>query len=633
MKTRAFFPEAKRDGFTLTEMLVSVGLLLLVMAIFTQIFALATTSMSNQRGLAMNDKRARTVFTIIDHDLKQISYRAVPGQAGIAPMQPGMFYEDANAHENQQGYVHIAENDPNSDEDDVLQFTIDTTLTHQRYATQQNLQLYGRAANYRNSITDRDEPDWDDGTPFDDVTTSSKAEVVYFLRRGTLYRRVLLLREPNLRYQVPPQPNDNNYDGDGVDFPVELVGQPVYVAGGGRRLMFDQSLSSPFYDGEFYRDYDLSAHCAEYELDGPGTTIPLAVLHTSLLNDANVNPFPLGVPHYRYGFNPLTGLPRSFFESGGSNFYFGRFTADETSSTANDFEYPISLAGNPYTQAMTSADVDSLVGKGRLTTFSGGNRIGADILMTNVLSFDVEVWDQGLQAYVDIGASGAVHFNSSENQNAAYGSATDGGLIGAIGRNTFDTWYNDFSNVSSGVFTATTTPGGANALPPFEAFLAAPDAVITASTTDNIKRWGNGETVNAGDIFFAPAGSTPFGNRVYFMPNLINTGTMTIEADAVNPFDQNITLNLNSLVNYTTSTFIDDNNDYDNADTDNSAGTNSNGPDLSWTAFVANSVAFPGVDLTPRPLRSIRVTINFRDPNSEQIRQMTMVHSFALQSN
>ena len=48
-------------GFTLVEMLVSVACVLLMMSMFAQIFQMATGSLSQQRGLAENDQKARMI--------------------------------------------------------------------------------------------------------------------------------------------------------------------------------------------------------------------------------------------------------------------------------------------------------------------------------------------------------------------------------------------------------------------------------------------------------------------------------------------------------------------------------------------------------------------------------------------
>src|SRR5690606_40498968 len=57
------------------EMLVSVALVLLIMALFAQAFDLAAGSIKKTRGLAENDQRARSMVTILLGDLQKRTYR------------------------------------------------------------------------------------------------------------------------------------------------------------------------------------------------------------------------------------------------------------------------------------------------------------------------------------------------------------------------------------------------------------------------------------------------------------------------------------------------------------------------------------------------------------------------------
>ncbi|MBR9804425.1 prepilin-type N-terminal cleavage/methylation domain-containing protein, partial [bacterium] len=124
-------PTERRSGFTLTEMLVAVGLLLIIMTIFAQIFQLAVTAMTRQKGMANNDSRARTAFSVIDADLKRMSFRSMRDGGGLVPLVPGLLYDGNLAAPEQRGYFYYSENDPDNDTDDVLQFTVDASLTGQ----------------------------------------------------------------------------------------------------------------------------------------------------------------------------------------------------------------------------------------------------------------------------------------------------------------------------------------------------------------------------------------------------------------------------------------------------------------------------------------------------------------------
>src|SRR5262245_18697896 len=61
-------PES-RGGFTLVEMLVAVGLVVLMMVLFASIFQLATGTMTTQKGISENDQRVRLVVSALRGDL------------------------------------------------------------------------------------------------------------------------------------------------------------------------------------------------------------------------------------------------------------------------------------------------------------------------------------------------------------------------------------------------------------------------------------------------------------------------------------------------------------------------------------------------------------------------------------
>jgi len=56
--------ESRRAGFTLVEMLVAVAVVVVMMSLFAQIFQMATSSMSLQKGMAENDQRVRLVHSL-----------------------------------------------------------------------------------------------------------------------------------------------------------------------------------------------------------------------------------------------------------------------------------------------------------------------------------------------------------------------------------------------------------------------------------------------------------------------------------------------------------------------------------------------------------------------------------------
>ena len=162
------------------------------------------------------------------------------------------------------------------------------------------------------------------------------------------------------------------------------------------------------YNGNFWTDFDYSAR-----FDNVGGTPPLAPLFFGLADLSNIVPgttYPLGRPDCRFGHDQTNiagttlglasawptlnqsgnGAPREFDSNG---VFFGRYTDEETSNNIFGFPGFIPAAGSPMAQATT---VSLNTTTGGITQYTGtplGTRRGEDILLTNVLSFDVKIWD------------------------------------------------------------------------------------------------------------------------------------------------------------------------------------------------------------------------------------------------
>jgi hypothetical protein len=159
--------------------------------------------------------------------------------------------------------------------------------------------------------------------------------------------------------------------------------------------------------------------------------------------------------HQRLKLNPnpapptyilAEGRPREFVGPA-NDIFIGRFTQHETSDT--DFNYPQGFStGN--INPMDPTTTLTMSPNGSVQPFHDeltGTRRGEDILLTNVHSFDVKVWDYVLRDFVDVGHAnplGAFYFDSS-NPN----SQIDSNLQPAFGpqpvnfgkNRMFDTWH------------------------------------------------------------------------------------------------------------------------------------------------------------------------------------------------
>lgn len=436
---------ASRAGFTLVEMMVSVALVLLMMLLFTEIFQILSDSMGTQRGISENDQRERLLVTVLQADIDSRSFQYLlpfsnnttySATAGD-PRSPEFHKED------RQGYFYISENDPNDDTDDFIQFTVSRFANPDQGDTEDF--YFGRATDLSgrtpdggtNLVNHPNQPEADDGRVIADGTSqSSAAEVCYFLRGSNLYRRVMLIREPlslaSTQNSQPIASDSNNtpfFQRDGVTDPLygEHTPDPPYGP-----------------NDNFWRDFDYSAYI-DTTPNRYARFHDLDDLDNSDVTGASIL-FPLGLPNYRFGFNHATGLSREFVPNSANTslqLFTGRFTHEETSH--RHFNYPHDLmdssiggGGNPMDPSGPSLLLNP---EDRVVDLlRNGSRRSEDLVLSNVRSFDIKVFDDGAQDFVDIGGAAAVRFATGAKENTVHGNS--------VYKNVFDTWH--IRAVSSG---------------------------------------------------------------------------------------------------------------------------------------------------------------------------------------
>jgi hypothetical protein len=396
-------PNQSRTGFTLLEMLISVGLLLMVISIFGQIFSIATRTIRTQRGIGVNDQKARTLDVIVRGDLGNISYKPIPGEEGITPMigdfiadnsLPLPFNENdaqlafdgtVGPHPNMQGYVSISENDPYNDTDDVFQFTTQVSIDDEPYYIKST-----NLSSWTTAVTGNDHPDLDDNILDNETSVSRQAEIVYFLRNGNLYRRVLAIRAPSF---------DINNDQ-----------QPTRIVPGSPPTTEDLFANLYPTANNFYNDFDFSARYDVASNHAKFNTI------ADLANPSHRFGHYRGTAQITNPFAPpadifLNGMAREYIGAGSSARFIGRYTQEETSHAS--FQYPQRQpATHPMTRPYSAGEITSYERTGRLhlnlsvdppTPIYPGPRVSEDVLMSNVLSFDIKVWDDAAGQFVDLG--------------------------------------------------------------------------------------------------------------------------------------------------------------------------------------------------------------------------------------
>jgi prepilin-type N-terminal cleavage/methylation domain-containing protein len=350
-----------------------------------------------------------------------------------------------------------------------------------------------------------DQPDGDDGVISYDANgnrtlapaganpnntgASQYAEVCYFLRHGNLYRRVLLIRSPyDATGETSGQPFDTDTPTPALLIPNLYPPYPAPPANSG--------------SGNFWTDFDYAARIQPVT----GGTAPTGLQFLSFglaedsLNNANLGAgIPIGRPDNRFGFDQTyvttpgpvaNGAPREFafqYNPVTGNltaatppaFFFGRYTHEETSNPIFQFPGNLQVVGganflpmgsasllaidaNNYTMWMLDANPPTTP-----KSLAGGPRRGEDILLTNVVSFDVKLWDPHYSenagndvnrngvidtgaAFADVGHTAATgDFQQSKNIFPVYGPQIDAAnTVTALPANT---WAPAFTRTYNGI--------------------------------------------------------------------------------------------------------------------------------------------------------------------------------------
>jgi len=191
-------------------MLVTLAILLLMMTAIVRIFQAATGALNAAQVYQELDNQLRLLDLTIRSDLNGVTCKLTP------PNNP----------KNNTGYLEYGENEfadvQGEDSDDYIRFTAKAPAGQPFTGP-----MWVRAAYYAVNGTNTNQ------LPQPITITSEYAEIIYFLRNGNLYRRVLLVA-PALQSTIEPSVNNVNpnppFKGAGF-FPVALGGDPVNLVG------------------------------------------------------------------------------------------------------------------------------------------------------------------------------------------------------------------------------------------------------------------------------------------------------------------------------------------------------------------------------------------------------------------
>jgi prepilin-type N-terminal cleavage/methylation domain-containing protein len=281
-----------RRGVTLIEMLVTVALLLIMMSILVSVFRSATGALQTQRVVAQLDQNLRRLDSVLRRDLEGVTANMDASQ----PVGP-----DQN-----QGYFEYIENEladlQGEDTDDILAFTAKAP-DGQPFVGR----LWIPSTNPQTTFV----------TPVPVTISSDYAEVIYFLRNGNLYRRVLLIaphRVTSLTYSnIPNDKAPTLGSPKNPAFLTGLFGVPMPPNGTGTGVSW-QGMN------------DISAHPAPFSPPSMGGVAPLPIPVPNDLGDLTDRDKRYSRPRFADDYNSPSntgpdGVPDDFNGDGINDYY------------------------------------------------------------------------------------------------------------------------------------------------------------------------------------------------------------------------------------------------------------------------------------------------------------------------
>jgi hypothetical protein len=362
-------------------------------------------------------------------------------------------------------------------------------------------------------------------------------------------------------------------------------------------------------------------------------------LENSLSNFLPAGTLPIGRPDNRFGFDQTynttspgpvaNGAPREFafqYNSATNSlnsatppaFFFGRYTQEETSNSA--FQFPgnlpvlaganflpmgatslLALDANGYTMWMLDANPPVTP-----KSLAGGQRRGEDILLSNVVSFDVKLWDPH---YSETVASGDVNRNGLLDPGPAF---ADIGHAAATGD--FLATNNIFPVYGSRILTPYAAPASPW-VPGTPAFTRPPVAGVTYNYNNVFDTWypqfnfdnfprTYGTAVSDTAVPYAPAPYRPLVGSTWTAGATYAVGAQVNSNDKANGYVYQCTAITTGIAGPTELFTLGD----------TVGGTITDGG-VTWTV------------MPPLGVQAIQITVKYLDPTQNLLRQVTIVQS------
>lgn len=639
-KLTAAASRARRLGFTLIEVLVAMTVTLILMGIVVTIFgAIGDNVSKNNSSMEMNDQ-LRTVKQRLQLDLSGVTAQMLPprrdengegyfeiieGPVGrLPPNTAPTISETYDTTQLPTAAINVASTGADTtvgDNDDILMFT-----------TRSKGEMFlGRGVMWNTSA----------GQYVPTALQSPVAEVAWFIRGTTLYRRQLLVRPdlplgpplvspPTVNAYMVPQPTmsggtpaaaPNTFSGAIWQYPTNFYAVcdlSARAAGQTSALSFDLSPSPPPFFVVANSLEDLTKRENRFAhfplIAAPGYGFPHAVSGWGVF--CSTSPFGytslagtvattgrLGLPTLRECSSLYFPLPGTFELQQSGQAYLGDSAGNGTKLTATLNEpfdawtnpnpaWVAQIGSPPVSTSVSDPLTGTLIGLFPDNTSSPspyGTRYGEDVILTHVLSFDVRVWDPDAALIGVTDSTGATSMFAPGDPgyakqviNWVMGTGPAGTSYAIVGRGAYvDLYY-------PGVFPVFELVNGLT-------LTAAQQTALNSVTTSMFSSSGiSNSGLQAAD---------PYSAAVY------DTGSWHYENDGI---DQG---NMISGGN-------------------NGADEGTNGLDDNLDGVVDDlgelEAPPPYFDITRGgyPLRGIQVKIRCFDPDSQEIREVTIVQEF-----
>ncbi|QDU60293.1 hypothetical protein Pan216_11320 [Planctomycetes bacterium Pan216] len=589
-------------GLTLIEALIATTLTLLIMAIFSTLFVAANKGVSDARGVADIDQKVRLALSTIRKDLEHVYLLNLDGEE----MTPSDLFVDSNRIPNpttpttvpqptnipSAGYILIEENSPAAkypdasgtwssssftdnqlrqgvdsiglpveiDTDDVLAMTVkDEGVSPETF-------YWGKVFPAAAVLDDGSSPtaSLDQLQSGNGLIASPFAEVVYFLRPDRTQYATTDINNPSAPPEIPA--TYTLYRRQLLALSETLVSNLDSVSGG----RFNINTNSESY----YENYDISVRW-----DGTRLRFNTPQTLAQRRNRFGMIPFGAASTALELPFVPSTTFYQNGIHSYGQN-WFGRPTQKETTHSG--------FPQNPMSINLTDTTPTNGIADAYQDEFD--TRQGEDILLTNVVSFDVKVFDDDfLLAGSDSTIDPTTDLSTNElDWPAVYTSA-----------NANTPPHSSVPNATIDAPTLTANSLQINPPSPYNASpLLRPDFIDLG-----YRGSGNGTTTNFEQLgyFLNPSGATLRTMGWHEAARWRTSGRGPV-------FNAGTAAQRNPVSTY-----------------DSWWQNNADGTTINWLDSGSANFRPPPYD---RPLRGIQIKIRVWEPKSNIVREFTIVHSF-----